>query len=50
MFMAEKKLIIGANEMTEVIYIGSNLNAKGGKKMKVEKKYYFDCDELKNEN
>jgi hypothetical protein len=34
MFMAEKKLIIGAKEMTQVIYIGSNLNAEGGKKRK----------------
>lgn len=30
--METKKLIISANEMTEVIYIGTNVNAKGGKK------------------
>lgn len=30
--MAEKKLIIGATETTEIIYIGSNLKAKGGKR------------------
>ncbi len=39
--MAESKLIIGANEMTQVIYIGSNLKAEGGKKKK-QKRYLED--------
>lgn len=32
--MVDKKLIIGATETTEVIYLGSNLKAKGGKREK----------------
>lgn len=34
--MAEKKIIISATEITEVIYFGSNLKSKGGKQEKNE--------------
>lgn len=36
--MTERKIIIGINEITEVIYLGSNLKAKGGKQ---EPRGYF---------
>lgn len=34
LLMGERKLIIGAHEMTEVIYIGVNVHAAGGNKKK----------------
>lgn len=41
LFMAHEKLIIGANEITKIIYVGTNVKAKGGKKEK-QRRYIDD--------
>lgn len=38
--MAHEKLIIGANEITRMVYVGTNVKATGGKKEK--QKCYID--------